>query len=92
MESSEEKVSFKSVLREFFTHCKQYRLKQIISAAYIPAALMYFEFIFRLVSVKEPLEWTSWLGIIFASLAGGLILDLLCSITKNEKLNGWLAA
>lgn len=91
MDSKEEKVSFKSVLKEFLTHCKQYSPRQILSAAYIPAALMYMEFFFRLISVKEPLEWTSWLGIIFASLAGGLILDLLCSITKNEKLNGWLA-
>lgn len=89
---TEEKVTMKSALRLFFTHCRQYSLKQILSAAYIPAALLYMEFAFRLLSVREPLEWTNWIGIIFASLAGGLLADLLCSITKNEKLNGWIGA
>ena len=92
MDEAEEKISFKSVALEFLTHCKQYRLKQIISAAYIPAALLYFEILFHIVSVQEPFAAYNWLSLIFASLATGLLLDLLCTITKNETLNGWIAA
>lgn len=92
MNEAEEKVSFSSVLRVFFTHFKTYKAKQIWSAAYIPAALLYLELIFRRISVGEAMTGYSWLCIIFASLAGGLILDLFCSITKNEKLNGWIGA
>jgi len=83
---------FKDNLKKFFTHCKNYSLKQIISAAYIPAALIYFEVIFRVFSVKETPSWTWWLGMIGASIAGGLLLDMLCTITKKEKLNGWFVA
>ncbi len=88
---AKEKIVWKEVFRDFFLHCKTYPIKQILSAAYIPAALIYLEFFFRLLSVQEPLTWYNWLGIIFASLAGGLLADLLCSITKNEKLNAWFA-
>lgn len=88
---SKEKPSWKAVFRDFFKHFKTYSFRQIASAAYIPAALLYLEFFFRLVSVKEPMTWTVWVGIIFASLATGLLLDLLCSISKSEKLNGWIA-
>lgn len=83
---------FKDKSKRFFTHCKNYSLKQIISAAYIPAALIYFEVVFRIVSVKETPGWAWWLGMICASIAGGLLLDMLCTVTKNEKLNGWFVA
>ncbi len=91
MEETEQKISLKTVISEFFSHHKQYSLRQILSAAYIPAALIYLEFFFRLLSVQEPLTGLNFLGIIFASLAGGLLIDLLCSITKNEVLNRWIA-
>ena len=92
MQEAEEKVSFKSIALEFFGHCRNYRLKQILSAAFFPAALLYFEVLFHIVSVQEPFTWINWLSLILASLATGLLLDLLCSITKNEQLNGWIAA
>ncbi|MBR2696166.1 MAG: sulfatase-like hydrolase/transferase [Parasporobacterium sp.] len=91
MEEAKEKLSLKQYVKIFFTHCKQYPLKQILSAAYLPAALIYLEVLFRIVSVQEPFTGIGILSLIFASLAGGLILDVLSSITKNEKLNFWIA-
>ncbi len=92
MAEAEEKVSFKKLVLKFFTHCKQYSLKQIIGAAYIPVALIYYEILFHIVSVQSSFGGYNWISIIFGSLAIGLLLDLLCSITKNKTLNGWIAA
>lgn len=87
-----EKSRAKVRLRAFFGHFRQYSLKQILSAAYIPAAILYYEIFFRIVSVKEPFTWINWLCIVFSSIALGLCLDVLSCITKNEKLNGFIAA
>ena len=92
MDETEEKLSFKKGLGLFFKHFKTYSLKQILSAAYIPLALFYFEVFFRLISVQAPFTWINWLSLTCAAGAFGLLLDLLCTITKSEKLNGWIAA
>lgn len=92
MEEAEAKISFKEVIQKFFTHCKSYPLKQILSAAYIPAALLYSEILFHIVSVQAPFGGYNWLCIIFGSLAIGLLTSMLCSITKNKTLNAWIAA
>ena len=67
MEEAEEKITFKSVAKEFFTHFKEYPVKQIISAAYLPAALLYYEILFHIISVQEPFTGRNWRSLIFGS-------------------------
>ena len=92
MEEAEEKITFKSVAKEFFTHFKEYPVKQIISAAYLPAALLYYEILFHIISVQEPFTGLNWLSLIFGSLFTGVLVGMLCFISKNKTLNGWIEA
>ncbi|MBR2556518.1 MAG: hypothetical protein IKE94_16850, partial [Aeriscardovia sp.] len=80
-------MTLKESFLEFLHHGKIYSKKQIISAAIFPAALIYFEVLFRIISVKEWPGFWWWLAMICASIAGGLLLAMLCTITKNEKIN-----
>lgn len=77
----------KEKLIKFLNHSNIYSKKQIISAAIFPAALIYFEILFRLISVKKWPGFWWYLAMICASIAGGLLLSMLCTITKNEKIN-----
>ena len=80
-------MTLKESFLEFLHHGKIYSKKQIISAAIFPAALIYFEVLFRIISVKEWPGFWWWLAMICASIVGGLLLTMLCTITKNEKIN-----
>ena len=80
-------MTLKESFKEFLHHGKTYSIKQIISAAIFPVALIYFEVQFRIISVKELPGFWWWLAMICASIAGGLLLTMLCTITKSEKLN-----
>ena len=80
-------MTLKERIIKFLHHSKIYSKKQIISAAIFPAALIYFEAIFRIISVKEVPGFWWWLAMICASIVGGLLLTMLCTVTKNEKIN-----
>ena len=80
-------MTLKEKFKNFLAHGKIYSKKQKISAAIFPAALIYFEFLFRIISVKEWPGFWWYLAMICASIAGGLLLTMLATVTKNEKVN-----
>ena len=83
---------FKQKLKQFLSHGKTYSKRQIISAAIFPAALIYFEVIFRIFSIKAMPGVFWWLAMPCASIAGGLLLAMLATVTKNETVNNLFGA
>ena len=78
-------------LAHFFKHYKNYPLCQRISLFIIPAVILYLEIIFRIMSSGRAFSVINVFCTVFIALSTGLILSLLCSITKNKTLNGWIA-
>lgn len=74
----------------FLKHYKNYPLRQRISFFIIPASILYLETIFRLISTDRAFTGIGILCSVLIALGAGLLLDLLCSIPKNETACGWI--
>ncbi|MCF0141813.1 MAG: sulfatase-like hydrolase/transferase [Parasporobacterium sp.] len=77
---------------KFFKHFKNYPANQLITLLILPVTFLYYELFFRFFSTDTPFDISNIAVSLGVSVVTGIVLDLLCSISKSRVFNGILCA